>query len=187
MKVLRNGSGSRALLLGVVGLSLMLCGADGPQTIDAGGLTFKVPADWKSSPPSSQMRRAQLKVEPIAGDDYPAEMVVFAFPGGAGGVDANVKRWQNMFKDADGNPPKVETKTVKVKDSDVTRVEIFGHYTPSNFGGPRQPERDNARLLGAIVQSKTTGYFLRMVGPDKTMKKLSPAFDEMISSMNVTE
>ena len=51
------------------------------------------------------MRRAELKVEPIEGDDYPAELVVFAFPGGAGTVDDNLKRWQRLFKDKDGNPP----------------------------------------------------------------------------------
>ena len=187
MSRLSKGLGSRGLALGVLGLSLVICGADEPRTIDAGGMTFKVPANWKSSPPTSQMRRAELKVEPIEGDTFPGELVVFAFPGGAGGVDANVKRWQNMFKDADGNPAKVETKTVKGKNADVTRVEISGHYTPANFGGPRQPERDGARLLGAIVQSEKTGYFLRMVGPDKTMQKARPAFDELIASITVRE
>lgn len=188
MKVLRNGSGSRALFLGVVGLSLMLCGADGPQTIDAGGLTFKVPADWKSSPPSSQMRRAELKVDPIEGDSFSAELVVFAFPDGAGTVDANVKRWQNQFKDKNGDPPKVESKTVKGKNAEVTRVETSGHYFPTRFPGrPVEPDRPDARLLGAIVQGEKVAYFLKMIGPDKTMKKLSPAFDELIASITLAK
>ena len=49
------------------------------------------------------MRRAELKVEPIEGDDYPAELIVSAFAGAAGSVEANLTRWQNFFKDEDGN------------------------------------------------------------------------------------
>lgn len=187
MSILSKNPASGRLLLGVLGLSLAVCGADGPREIDAGGLTFKVPAEWKSATPSSSMRRAQLKVEPIAGDEYPAELVVFAFPGGAGTVDANIERWRNMFKDKDGNHPKVETKTVKGKNTEVTRAETAGHYTPARFGGRPEPDRPDARLLGAIVQGEKTGYFFRMVGPDKTMKKIRPAFDELIASMTIAK
>ena len=65
---------------GVLATAFFLMGADEPkQTIDAKGLTFEVPKSWKSSTPTKQSRRAELKVEPIEGDDYPAEMIVFAF------------------------------------------------------------------------------------------------------------
>ena len=68
------------------------------------------------------------------------------------------------------------------------RVETAGHYTPSNFPGrPVEPERDNARLLGAIVVTEKAGYFFKMVGPDKTMTKLKPAFDELIESIEVAD
>ena len=159
----------------MLAITLLLAGADDPkQTIDAKGLTFQAPASWKSSPPASQMRRAQLKVEPVEGDEYPAELVVFAFPGGAGSVDANLKRWQRLFKDKDGNPPEIESKKVKGKNVDVTRAETSGHYYPAQFGGRAEPDRPGARLLGAIVMGEGTSYYIRMVGPDKTMKKLRP-------------
>jgi hypothetical protein len=35
------------------------------------------------------------------------------------------------------------------------------------------------------VVTDGTGYFIKMVGPNKTMTKLKPAFDEMLSSMTV--
>src|SRR5689334_19308720 len=107
----RLGLAAPALTLALVLTGL---GADRPtQTVDAGGLTFEAPASWKSSRPTSAMRKAQLKVEPVKGDEDPAELVVFAFPGGAGSVEANLDRWRNQFKDEDGNPPKIETKAVK--------------------------------------------------------------------------
>ena len=109
--------------------AFFLIGADEPkQTIDAKGMTFEAPKSWKSSPPSSPMRRAQLKVEPIEGDDYPAELVVSAFKGSAGSVEDNLKRWQNFFKDEDGKTPEIESKKVKAKNTEVTRAETSGHY-----------------------------------------------------------
>ena len=123
------------------------------QTVDAQGVKFQAPSAWKSVPSTSQMRRATLKIDPVEGDDFPGELVVFAFPGGAGSVDANIERWQKQFKDKDGNPPKIETKTVKGKNVDVTRAETSGHYFPAQFGRP-EPERPDARLLGAIVSDR---------------------------------
>ena len=72
------------------GLALVLTATlatadDATQKIDAGGLTFQAPSAWKSTAPESQMRRAQLEIKPAAGDDDPAKLVVFAFPGGAVG------------------------------------------------------------------------------------------------------
>jgi hypothetical protein len=181
--VIRRGAG---LGLGLAAAALLSLGADEPkQTIDARGLTFEAPKSWKSSPPVSQMRRAQLTVDPQQGDDYPAELIVFAFPGGAGTVEANIKRWQNLFKDANGNPPTIETKTVKGKNVEVTRAETHGEYHPAQFGGRPEPVRKNARLLGAIVMAGDTSYYVRMVGPDKTMNKIRDDFDEMLKTIKV--
>jgi hypothetical protein len=170
-------------------VSVPLCQADDArQKIDAKGLTFEAPASWKSTPPSRAMRAAELKVDPIAGDEFPAEMVVFVFPEGVGGVQANVERWKSQFKDKDGNPPKVENKKVKGKNVDVTRVETSGHYHPTQFPGlPAEPDRDDARLLGAIVTTDKGSYVIKMIGPDKTMTKIRPEFDALLSSITVDD
>ena len=79
-----------------------------------------------------------------------------------------------LFKDEDGNPPKIESKKVQAKNVEVTRAETSGHYYPTAFPGvPKQPDRPGARLLGAIVTGEKNSYYIRMVGPDKTMKKLN--------------
>jgi len=173
-----------------IGILALVLGADEPKkTIEAAGLSFQAPVSWKSIPtPSASMRKAQLQVEAVSGDEFPALLVVYAFPGGAGTVEANVKRWQDQFRDADGNPPKIVSKTVKGKNVEVTRVETSGHYKPSAFPGVApEPERDNARLLGAIVVTDKVGYFLKFVGPDKTMNSIRPAFDDLISTLEIGE
>jgi len=173
---------------GVLATAFFLLGADEPkQKIDAKGLTFEAPKSWKSSPPTTSMRRAQLKVEPIAGDDYPAELIVFAFSGAAGSVEDNLTRWQKLFKDEDGNPPKMESKKIQAKNTEVTRAETSGHYYPASFGGKKEPDRPGARLLGVIVTGEKSSYYIRMVGPDKTMKKLKDDFDEMVKTIKLEE
>jgi hypothetical protein len=175
-------------VLGLAAFALLLVGADEPkQTVEAGGLKFEAPKSWKSSPPSSQMRVAQLKVDPIEGDDYPAEMVITVFRPNAGPVDANLKRWQGFFKDKEGNQPSIDSKKVKAKNVEVVRAETKGDYTPAQFGPRREPERKDARFLGAIVLGDGVTYYIRMVGPDKTMTKLRPIFDELLSSIQVEE
>jgi hypothetical protein len=177
-----------AILAGLAALGLVMGADDAKKTIEAGGLSFKAPESWKTVPTKSQMRKAQLQVEPVEGEDFPALLVVYAFPGGAGSVDANVKRWQSQFAGPDGNPPKIESKTVKGKNVEVTRVETSGRYKPGPIPGVApEPEREKATLLGAIVVTERVGYFLKMVGPDKTMAKVRPAFDELLSSIEVED
>ena len=92
----RSKSFRRVVSSGFVGLaiSILLCGADdAKQKVDAKGLTFEAPASWKLSPPSSPMRRAELKVQPIDGDAFPGELVVYAFPGGVGSVQGPGMSW----------------------------------------------------------------------------------------------
>jgi hypothetical protein len=173
---------------GVLATVFLLIGADEPkQTIDAKGMTFEAPKAWKSTPPANAMRRAQLNVEPIEGDDYPAEIVVSAFPGAAGSVEDNLKRWQNFFKDDEGNTPKIESKKVQAKNVEVTQAETAGHYHPASRGGTKEPDRAGARFFGVIVTGEKNSCYIRMVGPDKTMKKLKDDFDAMVKTIKLEE
>lgn len=151
-----------------------------PQTIEAVGVSFDVPAAWKTQKPTSAMRKAQIIVPAAEGDKDPTELVLFVFPGGAGTVEANVERWRNQFTAEDGNPAEVESTTVKGQNTDVTRVEVAGSYKdPFAQGGPRESHR----LYGAIVTTDDAGYFFKMVGPEKTMKQAKDGFDAMIKSI----
>ena len=177
----------RSFRLGAIAATLLAIGADAPpQTIDAGGMTFQAPASWKSNKPSSTMRRAQLKVVPVEGDSEPAELVVTGFARGAGTVEQNVSRWQGMFKDKDGKPPKIETKTIKGKNVEVIRVETGGNFVAPEFpGSPKLMNKPDFHLLGAIVQTPSTGYYLKMIGPEKTMAAAEAGFDRLITSITV--
>ena len=138
-------------VVGLVATSLVLgsLGADEPpRTIEAGGLSFEAPGSWKASQPARPCAGRSCPSPRCEGDDEPAELVVFAFPGGAGTVEQNVKRWRSQFRDADGNPPRIESKRVKGKNVEVTRVETAGRYVaPETPGSSKVLDKPNFRLL----------------------------------------
>jgi hypothetical protein len=176
----------RRASLGAIAILLIGLAADTPpKSHEVGELTFQTPGEWKSVKPRSSMSQLQLVIEQVKGDDAEAVLTLSALRAGGGGVEANVKRWQSQFKDEQGNPAKLESKTVKGKNVEVTRVETAGHYYPPPFF--KEPDQPNYRLLGAIVQTGTTGYFFKVIGPEKTVAAARPAFDEMIASIKATE
>ena len=68
----------------------------------------------------------------------------------------------------------------------MTRAETHGDYQPAQFPGrPAERKRTNARFLGAIVTGDDVSYYIRMVGPDKTMTKLKPEFDALLSTIEI--
>lgn len=175
-------------ILTPVALSLVviaLAGADDAlQSITARELTFKAPAAWKKEQPKSSMRQAQLKVDPVKGDAESAELVLFVFPNGAGSVQANVDRWEQQFVSAGGKTPKARVEKKKGKNIDVTRIEISGRYVAAMTpGAAEKNDKPEYRLLGAIVETPTAGYFFKMVGPDKTMTSARDGFDAMIATI----
>ena len=140
-------------------------------------MKFEAPAAWKSSPPTNPMRRAQLKVEPIEGDDYPAELVVFAFPRrrrhGRGQPRALAEILQGQRRqspqDREQESPGEERRSHPGGDvRPLLPVAVRRHA--------KIPTGAGARLLGAIVTGEKTSYYIRMVGPDKTMKKTDGRF-----------
>jgi hypothetical protein len=174
-----------------VGLVAALVGVaaaadDAPKTIKSGALSFQVPAAWKTEKPKTSMRAAQLSVDPVKGDEDPAELVVTSFPGGAGGVEANIDRWEKGFLDADKKTPKAKVEKKKGINVDVTRVEVGGHYVASIMPGrPDRYDKPNYRLLGAIVITPEGSFFFKLTGPEKTIGASAKAFDDLIESIKV--
>lgn len=156
--------------------------AEKTRAVKVSGMNFEVPESWKSVTPTGQMRRAQIQVPPIEGDKTGAELVLTIFPGGGGGVEANIERWRRQVTDEDGDPAEPRVSKVRGQNVDVTRVELEGTYKdPFAPGGP-QPGH---LLLGAMVMTDDSGYFLKMVGPIKTMNEARAGFDAMLKSIAI--
>jgi hypothetical protein len=154
----------------VVGLCLALaCGLSAAEKVSVTGYGFSPPDGWKSSPPSSSMRKAQF----TAGD---AEVVFFYFgPGGGGGVQANVDRWMKQFQDAKNQ--KVENKNVGgVK---VIYARATGTFMTGRPFGPKTPKKGYA-LLGAIIEGKQGAIFVKMTGPEASVQANADKMKSMV-------
>jgi hypothetical protein len=166
--------------IAVIALSLIasatLFAAD---TFPVSGLTFTVPEGWKSVPPASAMRKAQLSI-PGKDGGKAADVTFFHFgnEGGAGGVQANVQRWLGQFSSAEGAE---KTEPLDIAGTKVTLVSTEGTMKGGQFGGPAQDEPDFA-LLGAIIEHADGPVFIKGTGPKAVLKESREKFMAMIKS-----
>ena len=160
--------------------------ADGKINVDAGEVTWAMPATWKSEPPANMMRKAQVRIPKAAGDTDDAEISISFFPGGGGGLEPNIQRWYGQFETADGKPVNDVAKrdTFKANGQDVTLVDISGTMKASTMAGMGAPvDRKSWRMLGGIVMTGAGPWFFKATGPDKTMAASLDAFKALLSSV----
>ena len=56
-------------------------------------IKFEAPKEWTKEKPASEMRKAQYKVPDKEKKAKDAELILSFFGKGAGGIEANLKRW----------------------------------------------------------------------------------------------
>jgi hypothetical protein len=147
----------------------------------AGALAWTVPADWVSTPPSNEMRRAQYRVPGAAGD---AELVVFYFgPGQGGDAQSNAERWASQFLDDKGQPVIAKTRAMDAHGIAVTVVEARGNYQSGSMTGGAVQARPGYALLGAIAAGADANWFFKLTGPEATVEAQRAAFDALMQSL----
>ena len=144
------------------------------------GITWLIPSGWTTLPPR-QTRVATYQVASADGLTEPAECGVFYFGSDKGGsVEANIERWVGQFEG--GGEPSRSSK--EVNGLQVELVQIGGAYLSP--GGPMiqsQGEKDNFRLLGAIVSGPQGPVYFKLTGPEKTVRDAEKNFTALINSL----
>jgi hypothetical protein len=143
--------------------------AAGPEDIG-----YDAPAAWTSAPNPSPMRKATFKIPKAGGEADDAELAVSA---ASGGVEPNVKRWEQQFGDA-----KAKTEAKTVNGLKVTIVEIKGKFSSGGMMGQPAPPKDNQMLLGAIVDTGERQHFFKMTGGEKTVSAARKDFDKFVTT-----
>lgn len=146
--------------------------ATGPEDV-----AYDAPASWTSAPNPSPMRKATFKIPKAGGDPEDAELTVSS---AAGGVDANIKRWESQF----GADAKAKTEPRTVNGLKVTVVEIKGKFGGGGpmMGAAGSAPKDNQMLLGAVVDAGDRQHFFKMVGGEKTVTAAKKDFDKLVGS-----
>jgi len=178
----------RRVLFSVLGLSLAIYActveaadkATKTNEVEIRDITLKVPASWKSAPPSNNLRLAQFEIPAVKGDKEPAELVISSFGGTGGGISANVSRWVGQF--AADKDRKVKVTQGEAKAGKYIFADLSGTYNKS-IGPPFQRKSKavpDSRMLGVILAVEGKAYyFLKLTGPTKTV---SAAADEFRAS-----
>lgn len=137
-------------------------------------MTFTQPEAWKVVAVKSAMRKAQFQV----GNE--GEVVFYHFgPGGAGGKDANIKRWFRQFKEGE-EAIGAKTEASKAGDIAVTFVSASGTFL-SGMPGKAKVEKPGYALLGAIIEAKAGAIFVKFTGPQATVEGATEAFKAMVT------
>ncbi|QVL34467.1 hypothetical protein KIH39_11325 [Telmatocola sphagniphila] len=178
-------------LFGTGLLAFALVGYCFAADFEMDGMKSKIPDGWKTEEGSNKMRLMQAKLPKADGDSEDAELVIFYFgKGGGGGVPDNLKRWKDQFDAPEGKKIDDVSKASEFKiNGDKVKVNYLivenGTYKfkaqPFNPSSPVTEKKD-FRLLGAIVESENGPYFLRVIGPKKTVEKHQKAFEEWIKA-----
>jgi hypothetical protein len=154
--------------------------------MSSGDLRFQAPSGWVAERPTSSMRVAQYQLPRAEGDAEDASLVVYYFGQGQGGsVEANLDRWINQIEQPDGRPSKekARTETITVNGLNVTLLDVTGTYRAEMMpgGGVRQ-NKPNFRLRAAVIETPKGAYFVKLVGPEKTVSRWAEGFMGFIKS-----
>lgn len=162
----------------MMGSGSTLPGASSGVAAPAGpeDLAYDAPATWVSAPNPSPMRKATFKIPKAGGDTEDAELAVSS---AGGGVEANIKRWEQQFGDA-----KAKTEPRSPNGLKVTLVEIKGSVAAGGMMGmPAAAAKEHQMLLGAVVDSGDRQHFFKMVGGEKTVTAAKKDFDKFVASL----
>ena len=149
-------------------------------------LKFTVPSGWIEEERTSSMRVAQYRLTRAEGDTENGSVVLYYFGQGQGGsVAANIERWIGQMKQTDGKTSKEVAKEehFDVKGLKVTTVDIAGTYVAETTPGSGTFEnKPGYRLLAAVVETPNGPYFLKLVGPEKTVARWNESFFGFLKS-----
>ena len=155
------------------------------KSIAIAGDAFKLsaPGAWVTKKPRTMIVEHEFAVPAAKGDELDGRVTMMS---AGGGVEANVQRWYDQFKQPDGGSTKekAKVKNLDIAGQKVTLVDIAGTY--NDKPSPMAPgvERANYRMLGAIIVTKKSGnYFIKFYGPQKTVTDHEEGFVKMIDSL----
>lgn len=152
-----------------------------PQTpAPAGRLAFTAPDGWKTRPAASAMRMAEFILPRADGDTEDGDVVVYYFGASQGGdVEANITRWVGQMTQPDGRASAdlARRGAQTVNGLPVTTLEITGTYVAEvRPGATEHFNKPGFRMRTAVVKTPRGPYFVKMLGPDKTIVRWGPSF-----------
>lgn len=137
--------------------------------------TWNAPSEWTVQP-SSQFRTANFTFGP----QNEGECYLSVLPGGGGGIDANINRWQEQM----GLEPLSTEQIAALPKVDMLNGEaafIEAHGAFAGMGGEAVP---GYALLGAAVMDGLNAVFVKMTGPAALVEAEKDRFIQFCASLD---
>lgn len=132
------------------------------------------------------MRVAQYRLPRADGDTEDASLIVYYFGQGQGGsAQANLDRWIGQMQQPGGGSSKDKAKTEKmtVNGLEVMLLDVSGTYTAEMTpGSGNQQNKPDSRMRAAVIETPKGAYFVKLVGPEKTIARWDAGFLSFIKS-----
>ena len=151
-------------------------------------LKYDLPEGWTSKPLSSKMRVADFVLPKAAGDPEDATLVVTFFGGQGGTVQANFDRWLTQVEQPDGRACKDVAKTSVLKTHDLTLsiMDLPGTFVAEKAPGATEHyNKTGFHLRAAVIEGAGGPYFVRLVGPAKTVAKWDATVQAFFKSLRI--
>jgi hypothetical protein len=147
-----------------------------------------VPAGWISKPPASSMRVAEATL-PKAGDDAEdASVTIFYFGGQGGSVQANLDRWIGQMTQPDGQPTARLARATELTSHGlkITLIDVSGTYVAEMSPGASEHfNKPGFRLRAAVVETADGPYFVKLIGPARTVARWDESFMTFLKSIRL--
>ena len=148
-------------------------------------LKFTVPAGWIDEERTSSMRVAQYKLPKATGDTDDASLVLYYFGQNQGGsTSANIERWIGQMQQADGSAAKdAKQEQLEANGLKITTVDVSGRYVAETAPGSGSfLNKPGYRMRAAVVETPKGSYFVKLVGPEKTVAQWNESFLSYLKS-----
>jgi hypothetical protein len=168
----------KPILLVLISLTCLV----GQAALQQASLKFTVPAGWIEEERTSSMRVAQYRLPKVAGDTEDASVVLYYFGQGQGGsAAANIERWIGQMKQTEGGSAKEEH--LEVNGLKVSTVDVAGTYVAETAPGSGAfSNKPSYRLRAAVVETPKGSYYVKLVGPEKTVSQWNDSFLSYLKS-----
>lgn len=165
---------------------LAACSVQDAAKQGAGELHFKAPPEWVVEKPSSNVRVAQYKLPKAEDDSEDASLVLYFFGTNQGGsVQANLERWISQMEQPDGtsSQTKAKSETLTINQLKVSTIDLSGTYVAETAPGSGvRHNNPGYRLRAAVIETPKGAYYVKLVGPSKTIDRWNKAFDAYLQS-----
>ena len=149
-------------------------------------LTFTAPPAWTPKAVTSMMRVGEFVLPRAEGDAEDASLVVYFFGGTGGTVQANLDRWFGQISQPDGRQTKdvATTSSRLINGLSVTLFDARGTYVAEvTPGSPERFNKPGYRMRAAVIQTKGGPYFIKLVGPLKTIARWDKEYEAFLQTL----